>query len=211
EPTLSGYRLGPASTFRVGSNPTAVALGDVTGDGRPDVVLTTEFNADPTNDDTLFVFPQTPAGTLGTPSRYPGSGGHSVVLADLDENGTLDVLVGQYAGISVLLAHGSGGLGPPVVAPGLDAYNLAAVDVDRDGHVDVVSLSWRNGFTIRFGDGHGGFRATQSLATNAFGFNDFEGEDLSGDGVADLAVTSGGGTPWELTGPQHDRAPSLLR
>ncbi|MDW7646494.1 MAG: hypothetical protein SCI25_15830 [Desulfuromonadales bacterium] len=54
--------------FDVGSDPEAVAIGDVNGDGLNDVVMTTGFYSDPDNDYKLFVFPQNGEGSLGTPT-----------------------------------------------------------------------------------------------------------------------------------------------
>jgi FG-GAP repeat len=42
----------------VGSWPEAVAIGDVTGDGRNDVVMTTSFYFDDAHDYRLWVFAQ---------------------------------------------------------------------------------------------------------------------------------------------------------
>jgi len=72
-----------------------------------------------------------------------------------------------------------------------DAMDLAATDVDLDGHKDIVSLGNTRGATIFYGDGHGGFRQTQHLTTNARGSNDLKAGDLTGDGIDDLAVMSG--------------------
>ena len=205
---LSGYRLGPYSAQPVGSWPEAVAIGDVTGDGRPDVVMTTTFYFDPSNDYCVFVFPQRSDGTLGTPIKFPylaTANRNGIALVDLDEDGTLDVVVGHGQGITVLLADGHGSLRPGVVTLDADANTLAATDVDRDGHADIISLGWSRGASIFYGDGHGGFVRKRSLPTNASGYNDHEVGDLTGDGVPDLAVMSGQlyATP-NLTIHRHD-------
>jgi hypothetical protein len=71
--------------IKVGSSPDAVAIGDVTGDGRNDVVMTTRYYFDAANDYRLRVFVQTKTGsrrpshtprqrrmeTVPTPSRSP--------------------------------------------------------------------------------------------------------------------------------------------
>lgn len=190
----SGYQLGPYSARDVGSWPEAVAIGDVTGDGRADVVMTTSYYFDPVNDYCVFVFPQLAGGGLGAPLRFPylsTAGRNGIALVDLDEDGLRDVVIGHDTGITVLRADGSGSLRPGVVTADGDANTLAATDVDRDGHADIISLGWNRGATIFYGDGHGGFRQKLPLATNAQGYNDHEVGDLTGDGVPDLAVMSG--------------------
>ena len=58
----------PYQAYPVGSWPEAVAIGDVTGDGRADVVMTTSYYFDPANDFRLFVFAQAADRTLEPPS-----------------------------------------------------------------------------------------------------------------------------------------------
>jgi hypothetical protein len=61
----------PYQAYPVGSWPEAVAIGDVTGDGRNDVVMTTSFYFDEPNDYRLWVFAQTADGNLAAPVSYP--------------------------------------------------------------------------------------------------------------------------------------------
>src|SRR6187551_2408785 len=67
----AGALFQPYQAFATGSWPEAVAVGDVTGDGRADVVMTTGFYFDSANDYRVWVFAQTAAGTLATPVSYP--------------------------------------------------------------------------------------------------------------------------------------------
>ena len=60
----------PVQWYPVGSNPAAVAIGDVTGDGRNDVVMTTSYYFDPANDFRLWVFAQRADGHLASPVSY---------------------------------------------------------------------------------------------------------------------------------------------
>ncbi|HEX2773485.1 MAG TPA: S8 family peptidase, partial [Micromonosporaceae bacterium] len=66
----SAALFNPAVSTAVGSWPETVAVGDVTGDGRDDVLLATSFYFDDINDYKLFVFPQNTDGTLAAPVRY---------------------------------------------------------------------------------------------------------------------------------------------
>jgi len=207
-----GYTLMPYANVLVGSWPEAVAIGDVTGDDVLDVVMTTTFYFDAANDYHVFVFPQLAGGVLGPPTSYPylaTASRNGLVLADLDEDGLLDVVVGHGSGISVLLADGAGGLDPATVVADADADTLAAMDVNRDCHVDVISLGWSRGASIFYGDGNGGFSSIDPLATNAAGYNDHEVEDLNDDGLTDLAVMSGQGGA-DLSVHDHDGIDGFL-
>ena len=200
EPTAglvsSGYSLDSLWTYQVGSSPYAAAIGDVTGDGHADVLMTTT-SGNTSNDYSLFVFPQQASGTLGTPLKYPYleqyslTGQTGIAVADLNEDGVLDVVVGHKLGVTLFLADGQGNLRPGVVIYDFDASVLSATDVDRDGHMDIVSMGQSRPLTVLFGDGQGNFSRTIAVASNAHGFNDFETGDLNGDGLVDLAVLDG--------------------
>src|SRR5690349_22676636 len=69
----SGAQFGPYQVTPVGSEPEAVAIGDVTGDGIVDVVLTTGYAGTPA-DFGLFVFAGQSDGTLAVPVRYATAG-----------------------------------------------------------------------------------------------------------------------------------------
>lgn len=207
-PFWDTYSISTRSASHPGSWPEAVAIGDVTGDGLADVVMTTTFYFDPASDYHVFVYAQQPDGTLGAPAGYPyqaTANRNGLVLADLDEDGVRDVVVGHAGGISVLLADGAGGLEPAYVVSDGDADTLAAADIDLDGHLDIISLGWSRGASIFYGDGTGDFVMIESLSTGASGYNDHEVGDLTGDGIPDLAVMSGQlyATP-NLTVHPHD-------
>src|SRR3546814_8644024 len=87
----------------LGSPVGAVAIGDVTGDGRDDVVASThQFGAGGSNPDDfkLSVFVQQADGRLASPLQapFPGFSMHtenkSIVLVDLDEDGLREIVLG---------------------------------------------------------------------------------------------------------------------
>ncbi|WNG51496.1 VCBS repeat-containing protein [Archangium minus] len=189
------FSLGAYTSRSVGGRPDAVAIGDVTCDGRPDVVMTTTYASDAASAYRAFVFPQLAGGGLGTPVSYPygaTASRNGIALADLSKDGCLDVVVGHGSGISVLLADkATGGLKPAVVVADRDADTLSATDVNRDGNLDIISLGWSRGASLFYGTGTGAFSQIVPFATNAAGYNDHEVGDLNGDGLPDLAVMSG--------------------
>src|SRR5437763_1800917 len=124
---LSATAVGtaPAGLFQpyqatwVGSWPEAVAVGDVNGDGRNDVVMTTSYYFDPANDFHLFVFLQAADGTLMAPISYATSATYgnrpdSVAIGDITGDGRADVVVGiDGVGVQVFPQLATGVLGSP--------------------------------------------------------------------------------------------------
>ncbi|MFO1400473.1 MAG: VCBS repeat-containing protein [Steroidobacteraceae bacterium] len=135
----------------------AVAIADVNGDGRNDLVIT---DPGPTGGSAPFVAvllqdAATPGQFLAAVD-YPiatQNVGECVTVADLDGDGLPDIVVGGSTAVSVLLqdaAHPGQFLAAQNLAAPLGAYQLALVDVDADGHVDIVVT---NGATTPTVDG----------------------------------------------------------
>jgi hypothetical protein len=124
-----------------------------------------------------------------------GTNPREVVLADINGDGRLDVIVAnQGAGsIGVLLGNGAGGLLAATSFPGpAQPVNLALGDFNGDGRLDVAVADATGGL-VSVGNGDGTFGA----ATTYPGFSTAVGvatADLDGDGVLDLVVTFQGGT-----------------
>jgi len=199
----SSYSLSPYQAFTTGSWADAAAIGDINGDGRNDVVLTTTAYSDPDNDNKVFVFFQKADGTLDAPRKYPyqaGANRNGLALADLDHDGRLEIIVGHGLGITILdwapigggkmdmrsRLHLSQHTGP--------ADDVVVVDVDRDGALDVIAQSWSDGATVYFGDRRGGITRQGKIPTPVQGYNDLDSGDFNGDGYEDVVVMSGQGT-----------------
>lgn len=181
---------------------TATASGDVTGDGRDDVIVKTTWNGtwpDPKNLDKILVFEQKPDGTLAMPMELllntsQSIGQDALALGDLNNDGIQDIISGQDSGITIFL----GGANLPgrknFSSPAGFSSNLslAVFDVDQDGRPDVVagaSGSQGTGIVTYFGDGLGGIRAKSSLPTSGYQEGpSIEAGDLNSDGRTDLAV-----------------------
>lgn len=193
--TAGAYELQPPELHATGGWADAVAIGDVDGDGRDDVVLTTTSSLDKENENKIFVYLQQQDGALATPVKmpYPGGGFSGLALADLDHDGAKDIIVGHYGGITLLRWNKFERLRFIHHYGNQDANNVAVLDVDRDGNPDVVGQSWSEGAVIYFGDGHGAVRRQVFLPTPAQGYNDIESGDLNRDGYDDLVVMSGQG------------------
>lgn len=192
-----GAQLQAYQAFDVGSWPAAVAVGDVTGDGRNDVVMTTDFYFDPANDYRVWVFAQTAGGGLATPVSYPSAAGtsdlDSVAIADITADGRKDVVVGATgAGVQVFPQLSSGALGSATLYPTPNGRQVRVGNLNGDGRVDVAAVGWgTNNVSVLLNDGAGGLQAPVEYPAQHGGYDDLEVGDVTGDGRADLVVMSG--------------------
>ena len=192
--TTGAYELQPPHEIDTGSWADSVAIGDVDGDGRDDVVLSTTFYFDDENDRKIFVFLQKPDGSLANPVKIPySSTEHStaLVLANLDGDKAKEIILGHAAGIEFLKWNKVARLRQSRTYPTTyPVLNTVAFDIDRDGHLDVVA-STGSGANINLGDGKGGVRKRIDFQTPAQGNNDIKSGDINGDGWEDLIIYSG--------------------
>jgi FG-GAP-like repeat len=173
-----------------------VAIGDIDSDGKPDLA----FGAHDSSDVTLLRGDG--IGQFGAPTIVPtGNSGsphtHSVVLADLDADGKLDLIVGQsdHGKVAVFRGDGKAGFtaveGSPFAAGNHPYEGLVACDLDRDGDLDVAVPDLMGGaLTILLGDGTGRLVHDTSPARTTGPRPGFlTVGDLDGHGATDIAVT----------------------
>ncbi len=125
-----------------------VAVADLDGDGRSDMVITDPgpYGPTPPTINVLLQSPLTPGAFLA-PVSFSLPYGHvarSLVLSDLNGDGHLDVIVGDNAGVNVLLQNPSS-LGTFAAANYYTtpngAFQVAVADVNDDGFADIVTTN----------------------------------------------------------------------
>ena len=142
-----------------------------------------------------------PDGVLATqlfekiPRYLAGPETRSIVVGDLDGNGSPDLATANYGSddVSVLLNNGDGTFAPDVeYAAGDGPVSVALGDLDGDGSPDLATANWEgDDVSVFLGNGDGTFSSAVNYPAGAHPGSVAVG-DLDGDGHADLAVTNWG-------------------
>jgi len=177
-------------TYTAGSTPVSVALGDVNGDGKLDLVVGFMWGG-AAGGDSIAVLLGNGSGGFGTPSDTIAVGGDPyVALGDVNGDGKLDIVAATSGSVTVLLGSGSGTFsqasGSPYSAGGT---RVALGDIDGDGNLDIVSTGPDEVAVLR-GDGAGLFAAVSGSPFSATGASGVALGDVNRDGRLDI-VTSG--------------------
>lgn len=166
----------------------ALAAGDVTGDGRADVVITT-----PGPPAQVWVHRGIGDGTFAAAVPFTtGDNPQDVVLADLDGDSDLDMATADQGSdrASVFRNNGAGGFtaAPGVATVGQGPTDLAVADFNGDGRNDLAISAKdgpNEGISYAQGNGDGTFApATNTPVTDP---EHLAAADFNGDGRADLA------------------------
>jgi hypothetical protein len=192
----------PPTSFPVGADPRAVAVGDFNGDARLDVATAN------TADGTVSVLWGNGDGTLQAALTFPvGPNPVGLAVADLAGNGRLALVTGNEGdaqgsggGVSILLGNGDGtfqaavsyGLGHAGPRPA--ARGVAVADFNADGVPDLVTAndSDKGGtVSLLLGNGDGTFRRAVTFPVDLTPFSNplsLVAGDFTGDGRADVVV-----------------------
>ena len=134
--------------YTTGSHPYSVAIGDLDGDGKPDLATANYYSS------SVSVLRNT--GSEGNPAfaakvdyttgAYPSS----VAIGDLDGDGKPDLAVANSGSSSVSVLRNTGSEGNPNFAPkadyttGVQPYCVAIGDLDGDGKPDLAVANYNS-------------------------------------------------------------------
>ncbi len=187
----------PRVNFTAGTNPGYVTMGDLDGDGKPDMAASNQA------DNTVSVFLNN--GSLGNPSfaagitLTTGQAPQGVAIGDIDGDGKPDMAVTSYNGNLVSVFRNTSTTGNISFAAKVDIalgscpFFVVIRDMDGDGRADMVTANKdANTVSIVLNTGEVGsisFAERVDLATGLKPYSVTVG-DLDDDGKPDVAASA---------------------
>lgn len=185
-------------TYGTGPEPVAVAVGDFNKDGNVDIAVT-NGNCTPHKDgpicspSTVSILLGNGDGTFQPHFDYGvGTLPSSLLAADLDGDGKLDLAVSNVSDstVSILLGKGNGTFQPQVVYATTVQFSWASVvlgDFNGDGKLDLA-VSCGAHVSVLPGNGDGTFK---THIDSGPGGTSLAAGDFNGDGKLDIVVATG--------------------
>jgi len=206
-PQASGVNFAPVVTYDAGAYSTySVAVADVNGDGKPDLLVVSSCASDPQQcaNGLVEVLLGNGDGTFQPGTTYSTGtlGGTSIAVVDLNGDGKPDLVVattlncncGARGAVSVLMGNGDGTFQPAVIygTGGPNSYYVVVADLNGDGKPDLVVTDNQTHVDILLGNGDGTFQNGVAYSTSSLTITvgSVAVADLNGDGKPDLAVSA---------------------
>lgn len=191
----TNFQFGVPVVYSVPSRPSEIAVGDLNGNGRPDIVIANNTGTFGNNSSgSITVLLNNGNGTLSVASNYPVEPyPWGVALADVNNDGKLDIVSsGLWSGdVYVMLGNGDGTFSLPITSgtTSSEPQGVAVGDLNGDSNLDVALANENSDYvTVLFGDGTGHFFSSTNYP--AVAGTSLELADFNHDGKLDVAVDS---------------------
>jgi len=191
DPPVAGALFAPATQIAAGGvTPLSVALADVNGDGKLDIVTA---NNESNN---VSILTGKGDGSFNTATFITvGTTPSSVALADVNKDNKVDLVVANWSGnnVSILTGNGDGSFNTATsVAVGTNPLSVALADVNGDGKLDIVTDNYgSNNVSILTGNGDGSFNTATTFAVGTKP-QSVALADVNGDGKLDIVTANWG-------------------
>jgi len=178
------------STESVSGAYTGIAAADLTGNGKPDLIVPITYAFEPYE---FSILKNKGNGTFDAPVSYTlPIAPDAVAAGDFNNDHKADIAIMNFGGsgsISVLLNSGTGTF-PTYTQYPINGYGygIAVGDFNKDGNLDIVATdATQNTISILLGNGTGAFPTFATYPTGSAPYGVTVG-DFNGDGWPDIAV-----------------------
>ena len=175
----------PAVNYTVGKQPYQVAIGDLNGDGYPDLAATNYGS----NTVSILMGSKTGTFTVSPTTLSTCANPYGVVIGDFEHNGYPSIAVTCYESsqLEIFPNNGNGTFGSPtILTANTNPASLVVGDFNRDGKLDiVVGSTTANEIEFFAGNGNNTFVAGVTSPSLNFPATIAAG-DVNGDGILDI-------------------------
>jgi uncharacterized membrane protein len=214
-PAAGGVNFRKAVPYMTsGYNPYSVAMADLNGDGKLDLVVANEQQSKSDPQGSISVMLGKGNGTFHAAVNYSSGGqsAYSIVVADVNGDGKLDLVVANgclgsncsTGSVGVLLGNGDGTFKKAVTyssgVASVFGSRVAVADLNGDGKLDLAVATTGAGcgsgcpkglVAVLLGKGDGTFKKAKTFSTGGFDAIGWVAiADLNGDKKPDLVVAN---------------------
>ncbi|NLH50032.1 MAG: VCBS repeat-containing protein [Myxococcales bacterium] len=196
---LHVWKLDGAKVFTAaltGLAQTVPAVGDVNGDGDPEIVVATRDASGGSPTPTVYVFAGDGTKLAQKALPHGGASNSPPTLADLDGDGALEILVDERGSSTGWLHAWDGDLNSiggswPVVLDHVPATSAAVGDIDGVAGLEVAICSYSSLWVVD-ADGIAQANFPRTIAGEGYSYGSPALADLDGDGRLEIVTTTHG-------------------
>jgi hypothetical protein len=158
EATTAGFQ--PAVNYSTGAAPKAVTIGDFNGDGKSDLAVANNGDANAGDDGDVSILFGNGDGTFQAAKNVPGGKNPvTIATADFNRDSKADLVLIDSSGVGALLGNGDGTFRPVTyLATASGPLSLAVADFNGDNIADLVVAS-QFSLSVLLGNGDDTFQA----------------------------------------------------
>jgi hypothetical protein len=189
----------PSNSYDLGSDSGFFTMGDVNGDGKPDVAVIDapiDYNSGTYGTGTVAVRINNGDGTFGSPAIYiTGKRPLHAAIGDINNDGLGDMAVtnGDDQNVIVFINNGNGTFGNAYVTVNTSSYPYSAriADLNGDGKADLI-VAIEGGLEVFMNQGNGAFGPGRNYLSGTSLDESIMVADVNLDGSPDIAIMANG-------------------